>query len=40
MINEYFKDLTNKKSQIREMFMYGLKRKAEVGEENVFDYYA
>ena len=38
MINEYFKDLTNKKSQIREMFMYGLKRKAEVGEENVFDY--
>lgn len=38
MINEYFKELTNKKSQIREMFMYGLKRKKEVGEENVFDY--
>lgn len=38
MINEYYKDLTNKKSQIREMFMYGLKRKKEVGEENVFDY--
>ena len=38
MINEYYKGLTNKKSQIREMYMYGLKRKKEVGEENVFDY--
>lgn len=38
MINEYYKDLTNKKSQIREMYMYGLKRKKEIGEENVFDY--
>lgn len=38
MINKYYKGLTEKKSQIREMFMYGLKRKAEVGEENVFDY--
>lgn len=38
MINEYYKDLTNKKSQIREMYMYGLKRKKEVGEDNVFDY--
>ncbi len=38
MINEYYKSLTNKKSQIREMYMYGLKRKKEVGEENVFDY--
>lgn len=38
MINEYYKSLTNKKSQIREMYMYGLKRKKEIGEENVFDY--
>ncbi len=38
MINKYYKGLTEKKSQIREMFMYGLKRKAEVGEDNVFDY--
>lgn len=38
MINEYFKELTNKKSQIREMFMYGLERKKIVGEDNVFDY--
>lgn len=38
MINEEFKRLTRNKSQIREMFMYGLKRKKEVGEENVFDY--
>ena len=30
MINEYYKDLTNKKSQIREMYMYGLKRKKEI----------
>lgn len=38
MINEYYKSLTKKKSQIREMYMYGLKRKKEIGEENVFDY--
>ncbi len=38
MINEYYKSLTNKKSQIREMYMYGLKRKKEIGEDKVFDY--
>lgn len=38
MINEEFKALTKKKSQIREMFMYGLERKKIVGEDNVFDY--
>lgn len=38
MINENFKALTKKKSQIREMFMYGLERKKIVGEDNVFDY--
>ncbi len=38
MINEYYKSLTSKKSKIREMYMYGLQRKKEVGEENVFDY--
>ncbi|MGM9971535.1 MAG: pyridoxal phosphate-dependent aminotransferase [Anaeroplasmataceae bacterium] len=38
MINQKYKDMTNKKSQIREMYMYGLQRKKIVGEENVFDY--
>ncbi len=38
MINEYYKSLTTKKSKIREMYMYGLQRKKEVGEDNVFDY--
>lgn len=38
MINKSFKEMTNKKSQIREMFMYGLERKKIVGEDNVFDY--
>ena len=38
MINQKFKEMTQKKSQIREMFMYGLERKRIVGEDNVFDY--
>lgn len=38
MINKKFKEMTNNKSQIREMYMYGLSRKKIVGEENVFDY--
>lgn len=38
MINQKYKELTTRKSQIREMFMYGLERKKIVGEENVFDY--
>lgn len=38
MINEAMKALGNEPSSIRELFAYGLQRKAEIGEENVFDF--
>ena len=38
MINEKMLKLGTKRSIIREIFEYGKKRKAEIGEENVFDF--
>lgn len=38
MINKKFEDLGKNSSCIRELFEYGKKRKAEVGEENVYDF--
>ena len=38
MINEKYLGLGTKRSVIRELFEYGKKRKAEIGEENVFDF--
>ncbi|WP_165172903.1 pyridoxal phosphate-dependent aminotransferase [Adlercreutzia sp. ZJ242] len=38
MINERMFDLGDEPSAIRELFSYGLGRKAEIGAENVFDY--
>lgn len=38
MISEKMTDLGKKSSVIREIFEYGLKRKAEIGEENVLDF--
>ena len=38
MINERMRELGAHRSAIREIFEYGLKRKAEVGAENVFDF--
>lgn len=38
MINEKMKELGSHRSVIRELFEYGKKRKAEIGEENVFDF--
>ena len=38
MINEKMRQLGAKRSVIRELFEYGKKRKAEIGEENVFDF--
>ena len=38
MINETMMQLGNVRSVIRELFEYGKKRKAEVGEENVYDF--
>lgn len=38
MINEKMYGLGDEPSAIRELFAYGLARKAEIGEENVFDY--
>ena len=38
MINEEMMGLGKKSSVIREIFEYGNKRKAEIGEENVFDF--
>lgn len=38
MINQRMFDLGNEPSAIRELFAYGLERKAEIGEENVFDF--
>ena len=38
MINEKMRRLGANRSVIRELFEYGRKRKAEIGEENVFDF--
>lgn len=38
MINEKMRQLGAKRSVIRELFEYGKKRKAEIGEENVYDF--
>ena len=38
MINEAMRALGDEPSVIRELFAYGLARKAEIGAENVFDY--
>ena len=38
MINETMYGLGSAPSVIRELFAYGLQRKAEIGEENVFDF--
>lgn len=38
MINQHMLDLGAAPNKIRELFMYGLDRKAEIGEQNVFDY--
>ena len=38
MINHKMLALGSNRSAIRELFEYGLKRKAEIGEENVFDF--
>ncbi len=38
MVNEKYLALGTKRSVIRELFEYGKKRKAEIGEENVFDF--
>ena len=38
MLNQHFIDMCGQKSVIRELFMYGRERAAEIGYENVFDY--
>lgn len=38
MINETMYGLGNAPSAIRELFAYGLERKAEIGEDKVFDF--
>lgn len=38
MINEKMRELGAKRSVIRELFEYGKRRKAEIGEENVYDF--
>ncbi len=38
MVSERMYELGSKRSEIRELFEYGLKRKAEIGAENVFDF--
>lgn len=38
MLSQEFIELTGKKSAIRELFDYGMRRAKEVGAENVFDY--
>ncbi len=38
MINEKMRGLGANRSAIRDLFEYGLKRKAEIGAENVFDF--
>ncbi|MBR5218895.1 MAG: pyridoxal phosphate-dependent aminotransferase [Clostridia bacterium] len=38
MVSQRMYDLGSRRSEIRELFEYGLKRKAEIGAENVFDF--
>ena len=38
MVNPICEKLGSTPSMIRELFAYGLRRSAEVGPENVFDY--
>ena len=38
MVSQKMFELGSKRSEIRELFEYGLKRKAEIGAENVFDF--
>lgn len=38
MINERMRKLGAERSEIRELFEYGRKRKAEIGEDNVYDF--
>ena len=38
MLNETYRAMLGHKSVIRETFMYGKQRAAEIGYENVFDY--
>ena len=38
MLNEKMRMLGAKRSVIRELFEYGKKRKALIGDENVFDF--
>lgn len=38
MVNERMRELGSRRSVIRELFEYGRARKAEIGEENVFDF--
>ncbi len=38
MINKKMRELGARRSVIRELFEYGKKRKAEIGEDNVFDF--
>ena len=38
MVNEEMYALGDAPNKIRELFMFGLQRKAEIGDENVFDY--
>lgn len=38
MVNEFYKDMTGKGSVIRQFFMYGRQKAAEIGRENVYDF--
>lgn len=38
MLNETYRRMLDHKSVIRETFMYGRQRAAQIGAENVFDY--
>ncbi len=38
MINQHMHDLGAEPNKIRELFAYGLERKAQIGPENVYDY--
>ena len=38
MINEQMLKLGQEPSSIRELFAYGLERKAQIGEDKVFDF--
>ena len=38
MINQKMKEYGTNRSVIRDLFEFGLKKKAEIGEENVYDF--